>query len=133
LEQWVDLLRTENCRFVALQHGEHKRELTQVCGIGRCDVLDLGDSCTDIDDLASVVCALDLVVTVDNTLAHLSGALGVPTWVLLSVSPEWRYPRSGTVMPWYPSMRLFRQRAAPDWSSVFDQLKSELADAGKAS
>ena len=52
---------------------------------------------------------LDLVITVDNTVAHLCGALGMPVWILLPFSAEWRYARVGAALPWYPSARLFRQ------------------------
>jgi ADP-heptose:LPS heptosyltransferase len=69
-----------------------------------------------------VLSALDLVITVDNTVSHLAGALGIPVWTLLPSSPEWRYPRSGETMPWYPSMRLFRRAPGENWEPVMTRV-----------
>jgi hypothetical protein len=73
------------------------------------------------------VCALDLVVSVCTSLVHLAGALGRPVWVLAPLSPEWRYGISGETMPWYPSVRLFRQRAYAEWAPVVGRAAAELA------
>jgi tetratricopeptide (TPR) repeat protein len=81
---------------------------------------------SDLDDLAALMGALDLVVTVDNTNVHLAGALGRPVWVLLSGSPEWRYGASGDTMPWYPSARLFRRNQNEGWDEVLASLVLEL-------
>jgi len=62
--------------------------------------------------------SLDLVVTVDTMLAHLSGALGVETWTLLPHDADWRWQADRRDSPWYPTMRLFRQTEADDWASV---------------
>lgn len=69
---------------------------------------------------------LDLVVTVDTSLAHLSGALGQRTWVLLSFVPDWRWLRDRADSPWYPGMKLYRQQTAGDWSTVFARVASDL-------
>lgn len=66
-------------------------------------------------DTAAVMANLDLVLTCDTSIAHLAGALGRPTWVLLQAVPEWRWMLERTTSPWYPTMRLFRQRRAGDW------------------
>ncbi len=126
LQQWIDLLRLPQCRFFALQHGEHAQELEHFCSNERIDVTDLSHVCADIDELAAVVSALDLIVSVDNTLVHLGGALGKPTWVLLPVASESRYPREGERMPWYPSVRLFRHTGPRDATVAMRQMKREL-------
>ncbi|MCE7032275.1 hypothetical protein LY625_06520 [Lysobacter sp. GX 14042] len=82
---------------------------------------------------ASVLSALDLLVTIDSMPAHLGGALGVPTWVLLHHEPDWRWMEGRDDSPWYPGMRLFRQRAAGDWAGVVDQVMAALAAHGFAS
>ena len=69
---------------------------------------------------------LDLVITVDTSVAHLAGALGCPTWTLLSHTPDYRWMLDRDDSPWYPTMRLFRQSATRDWLEVMDQVRSEL-------
>lgn len=90
---------------------------------GLVDVLPGGG---DFDELASVLANLDLVVSVDTSVAHLSGALAQKTWVLLAHSPDWRWMEDRTDTPWYPSMRLFRQPAPGDWDSVVAAARAEL-------
>lgn len=80
----------------------------------------------DLDDLASLMGALDLVVSVDNTNVHLAGALGRPVWVIISNRPEWRYGASGDRMPWYPSSKLYRRDQNEDWDAVLGRLASGL-------
>jgi tetratricopeptide (TPR) repeat protein len=77
-------------------------------------------------DTAAVIANLDLVISADTSIAHLAGALGVPVWVALHTSSEWRWLLERRDSPWYPSMRLFRQTRAGDWSSVFGEIAREL-------
>lgn len=77
-------------------------------------------------DTAAVIANLDLVVTSDTSLAHLAGALGAPTWVLLRDVPDWRWRLAGEDCPWYPTARLFRQRRAGDWSGAVAALCAAL-------
>jgi tetratricopeptide (TPR) repeat protein len=82
---------------------------------------------SDFADTAEVVDAMDLVISVDTSIAHLAGALGKPLWLLLPYASEWRWKeRSSTTTPWYPSARLFRQTAQGQWDHVFCQLDQEL-------
>jgi ADP-heptose:LPS heptosyltransferase len=69
---------------------------------------------------------MDLVISVDTSLAHLSGALGRPTWVLLPEMPDWRWLRDREDSPWYPTMRLYRQTAAGDWNPVLARVAADL-------
>jgi len=80
----------------------------------------------DLDDLAALISALDLVISVANTNVHLAGALGRPVWVIVSHRPEWRYGASGDSMPWYPSSKLYRRDPNADWSAVLGRLAREL-------
>ena len=77
---------------------------------------------------AATIAALDLVITVDTMVAHLAGALGVPTFVALQYVPDWRWMFDRPDSPWYPTMRLFRQRTDGDWSTVFGEIESALDD-----
>jgi len=78
-------------------------------------------------ETAAIVNGLDLVITADTALAHLAGALGVPVWVVLQAVPDWRWLIGRADSPWYPTMRLFRQRAPGDWSELFERVSVELA------
>lgn len=80
----------------------------------------------DFGDTASLVQQLDLVVTVDTSLAHLSGSLGVPTWVLVTHLPDWRWGLAGETSAWYPSVKLFRQPAPGNWAAVLGEVKKSL-------
>jgi hypothetical protein len=93
--------------------------------------MDLGNRLDASDaafvDTAAVMAGLDLVITIDSALAHLAGALAVPTWVALACgAPDWRWLLDRQDSPWYPSVRLFRQRGAGDWTDVFERMASEV-------
>jgi tetratricopeptide (TPR) repeat protein len=77
-------------------------------------------------DAAAAIACCDLVITSDTAIAHLAGALGVPTWVALKCFPDWRWLLNRSDSPWYPSMRLFRQPAPGDWNSVFVEMEQAL-------
>jgi tetratricopeptide (TPR) repeat protein len=77
-------------------------------------------------DIAAAMNCVDLVVTSDTASAHLAGALGRPTWVALRLAPDWRWLLERSDNPWYPSMRLFRQRTEGDWQTVFDDIGAQL-------
>jgi Tetratricopeptide repeat/Glycosyltransferase family 9 (heptosyltransferase) len=80
----------------------------------------------DLDGTAALVTALDLVLSVDTSLAHLAGALGKPVWVLLPSAPDWRWREHGTTSAWYPTATLFRQAVAGDWSVPIEAVGTAL-------
>ena len=82
----------------------------------------------DFADTAAIVSQLDLVVSVDTSVAHLAGALARPVWVLLSMVADWRWLRERESSPWYPTMRLFRQPTLNDWPGAIAALRDEMAD-----
>jgi tetratricopeptide (TPR) repeat protein len=82
----------------------------------------------DFKHTAALCECLDLIVTVDTSTVHLAGALGRPTWLLLSASPDWRWFLERCDSPWYPSVELLRQRAVGDWPSVLSQLSGRLRE-----
>jgi tetratricopeptide (TPR) repeat protein len=83
---------------------------------------------SDFADTAAIISELDLVITVDTSVAHLAGALGRPAWVLLSNRPDWRWQLAGEVSPWYPTLRLFRQRHDGAWAPVVAAIAARLRD-----
>jgi hypothetical protein len=87
----------------------------------------LGDRIGDFADTAAIVQRLDLVISVDTSLAHLAGALAKPVWILLPHSPDWRWMLERPDSPWYPGARLFRQSAPGDWAGVIGQVSDALA------
>ncbi len=78
-------------------------------------------------DTAAVIKNLDLVITIDTSIAHLAAGLGTPTWLMLPYASDWRWLVDRTDSPWYPTMRLFRQKVVDDWASVVDSLYTELS------
>ncbi len=96
--------------------------------LARAGVTDLTPGFTDFADTAAAVQALDLVITVDTSVAHLAGALGKPVWILLPFVPDWRWLLDRTDSPWYPTARLFRQPKRGDWASVLKEVKQALTE-----
>lgn len=86
-----------------------------------------GADLQDFSDTAALCGLMDVVICVDTSVAHLSAALGMPTWILLPFNPDWRWLLHGSESPWYASVKLFRQRHHGDWTSVFSELRSDLA------
>ena len=77
-------------------------------------------------DTAAVMRQLDLIITVDTSIAHLAGGLGVPVWVPLPFPAEWRWLTDRVDSPWYPTMKLFRQTKRNNWADVITQIKQEV-------
>ena len=125
------LARVPGVRLISLQknHG-----LDQMASLPEgMEVATLGD---DFDsgpdafvDTAAVMASLDLVICSDTSIAHLAGALGRPVWVALSAVPEWRWMMQRGDSPWYPTMRLFRQKEHGGWPAVFAAMAAQLAEA----
>ncbi len=91
------------------------------------NLVHFGNELTDFDDTAAIIATLDLVVTIDTAVAHLAGAMGKPTWILLPHVPEWRWMLDREDTPWYPSARLFRQHRRGDWESVIERVRASLS------
>ena len=77
-------------------------------------------------ETAAIIANCDLVITSDTVVAHLAGAMGIPTWLLLHHIPDWRWGLKGNETSWYPSMRLFRQNVRNDWHEVMERVSIEL-------
>jgi hypothetical protein len=109
--------------FIALQ-----KYFTEAEGaiLGRRNVLHPGETLFDFTDTAALCPQMDLVITVDTSVAHLAGTLGLPVWLLLPWCPDWRWLLDRNDSPWYPTMRLFRQRARGDWEGLVKDVLHEL-------
>jgi len=122
LAQFAPLAGLPGVRLVSLQKGFGSEQVATV----DFPVLDLSarldEAAGPFMDTAAVIRGLDLVVTSDTAVAHLAGALGVPVWVALQFSPNWRWLRDREDSPWYPTMRLFRQTTFGGWADVFQRI-----------
>jgi tetratricopeptide (TPR) repeat protein len=110
--------------FVSLQ--KDPSSVDKAILIERTDIVDLTAHLTDFMETAALISCLDLVITVDTSVAHLAGALGRPTWILLPYTPDWRWLLDREDSPWYPTVRLFRQTETRDYASVLDRVRTEL-------
>lgn len=127
IDRFVPLFQIPGIAFYSLQIGpraDDLREFGEYSGLIR----DLRDLQQDFADTAAIVRQLDLVITVDTSLLHLSGGMGLPAWGLISRRSDWRWMgHDRTDTPWYPSVRLFRQPALNDWEALMRNVAAELA------
>jgi hypothetical protein len=121
LEEFAPLALPD-VRLSSLQVGPAAADL----GSASFPLEDLGSTFADFGDTAAAMVRLDLVVTIDTAVAHLAGALGLPTWVALPFASDWRWLKDREDTPWYPSLRLFRQDRPGHWASVFAPMSAEL-------
>lgn len=124
------LLALEAVRFVSIQHEPAAEESERARTM---NVAVWEEATADCEDTAALIAALDLVITVANTNAHLAGALGKRAWVLLNDSPEWRWLRAGNRSPWYPSLELMRPAGRPWWDATVNRLAGRLREESHAS
>jgi len=113
-----------DARFISLQ--KDPRPTDQDVLRERAGILDHTAALTDFSDTAALIACLDLVITVDTSVAHLAGAMGCPTWILLPYTPDYRWLLGRDDSPWYPSVRLFRQTETHDYADVIVRVRDEL-------
>ena len=126
LEALLPLLSVPGHRFVSLQYGDCADELEKVRERHGCTIHHYQEAIDDYDETAALVSALDQVISVQTAVVHLSGALGKPVWVMVPLTPEWRYMAHGERMPWYPAARIFRQSRQGEWGPVIAQVVSAM-------
>lgn len=121
------LFGRSDVRWVSLQYGDHESLENQAAAASTPILIDRSvDQLLNIDIFAAQIAAMNLVITIDNSTAHLAGALGVRTWVLLPFAPDWRWLLAREDSPWYPTLRLFRQPKRGDWQSVVEKIQNAL-------
>ncbi len=91
------------------------------------NLVELHDDGSTLEDVAAIIANLDLVISVDTSIAHLAGALAKPVWTMVARAADWRWMTDRSDSPWYPTMRLFRQRDRGDWDPVIDEVRCELS------
>jgi tetratricopeptide (TPR) repeat protein len=131
LERWGPIFQVPGVRFVNIQYGPAGAEAAAAqrrFGIALDDGSDC-DPLSNLDDFAAKLAALDLVVSVDNSTAHLAAALGKPVWTLLPFAADWRWMLDRESTPWYPTMRLLRCRAADNWTELLQRTARLLTSA----
>ena len=123
----IGVMATGNPKFLKHAHRTPPEE-AELLALGR-DLRPEATGARDFRDTAEIVAGLDLVVTIDTSMAHLAGSLGAPTWILLpALDSDWRWLRGRSDSPWYPSARLFRQPTPGDWAGALAAVKAALAD-----
>ena len=118
------LWQVPNCQFISLQKGPGEEE------IGKFDLplLALGHELTDYADTAAVLQNLDLLITIDTSIAHAAGALARPVWAMIPYRPDWRWFLGRSDSPFYPTMRLFRQKVRKDWTATIAEVVAALVE-----
>jgi hypothetical protein len=124
--QLQPLLALREFHFVALQKEVPAEDLPLLQDAPMTTFL--GERQVDLADAAAMIALVDLVITIDTSIANLAGAMGKPTWVLLPFSGDWRWMVGREDSPWYPTARLFRQPAPGDWDSVVARVVQALRD-----
>ena len=124
LDVLVPLAKLPDVQFFSLQKGEPARQAAG--GGGDLELIDRTHELADFADTAALVANLDAVVSADTSVAHLAGAMGKPTALLLPFAPDWRWLIDRDDSPWYPTMRLFRQPKRGDWHSSVQSLVNQL-------
>ncbi len=122
LQMLANLLDVD-ARFISLQKDPRPSD-KQV--LGGLDIVDLAERLSDFEETAALISCLDIVITVDTSVAHLAGGLGCPVWILLPYRPDYRWLLGRADSPWYPTARLFRQDERRDYDRVIDRIRSEL-------
>jgi Flp pilus assembly protein TadD len=128
LKHFAALARVPGVQLISLQKGHGLEQLAGASGAFMPIDLSrqIDESGGAFLDSAAVMANLDLVISSDTSLVHLAGALGVPTWVALSTCSDWRWLRDRDDSPWYPSLRLFRQKTRGNWTEVFANIAEAL-------
>jgi tetratricopeptide (TPR) repeat protein len=125
LESFIPLLNTKGFNFYSLQFGEREKDI--IFYNLENSLINLEKDLDGFMSTAELIEKLDLIISIDTSMAHLAGALGKPVWTLLSFLPDWRWMLGRDASPWYPSMRLFRQDTPGDWKGVIEDVQIALS------
>ena len=130
---YAPLARLPNVTLISLQmtHGlDQLQSLPEGMSVSTLGP-DFNAGPDNVVDTAAVMKSLDLIISTDTSVPHIAGALGCPVWVLLKAAPDWRWQMEREDCPWYPTMRLFRQKTAGDWDDVIarvvDAVREQMA------
>ncbi|WP_135074733.1 tetratricopeptide repeat-containing glycosyltransferase family protein [Terasakiella sp. SH-1] len=124
LERFLPLAGYKDITLFSLQKGDRTEDLKN--SGGNCLIIDAGKEIKDFADTASLISQLDLIITIDTSVAHLAGAIGKEVWLMLPFTPDWRWMGKREDSPWYSQMRLFRQPVPGDWDQAFKNMYHAL-------
>jgi tetratricopeptide (TPR) repeat protein len=124
VDRFAPLFELAGAQFFSIQVGPRAADIEPY--LARPNVASVSGQLTNLAQTLAVIDQVDLVVAVDTSVVHLAGAYGKPVWTLLAFGGEWRWMLDREDTPWYPSMRLFRQRAPGDWDEVFQRVRARL-------
>lgn len=124
LDTFAPLAALPDISLVSLQKGGAQAQIGNYWG--RAPLINLGPEVHDYGDTMAIVENLELIVTVDTSVAHLAGAMGKPVWIMLPYAPDWRWLLERDDSPWYPTVRLFRQSVARDWQPVVAAIAGKM-------
>ncbi|OGI23253.1 MAG: hypothetical protein A2255_06245 [Candidatus Melainabacteria bacterium RIFOXYA2_FULL_32_9] len=124
LEYFLKLSQIKDVKLFSFQKGYGIEQLEDISE--RIEIINLGETFNDFLDTAAAIENLDLFITIDTSVAHLSAALNKPTWILLSYVPEWRWGLTGETSYWYNSVELFRQRDPGNWDELLNRVTKKL-------
>src|SRR5262249_52463548 len=119
-EQFAPLAAIKNARFFSLQKGPAAGQASKPPG--GMELIDYTNELNDFTDTAAMLMNIDLLISVDTSVVHLAGALGRRVWMLVPYMPDWRWMMGREDSPWYPTLRLFRQRVRGDWGEVVNRV-----------
>jgi tetratricopeptide (TPR) repeat protein len=118
------LFKQKECIFYGLQHGNEGKLLKPY--ENKNSIINLSEKLGDFAQTAKIIGQLDLLISIDTYAVHLAGAMGVPTWIILPFSSDWRWHENLVDNTWYPSVRLFKQKLPGDWSHPMSKVAAEL-------
>ncbi|MFZ1987124.1 MAG: tetratricopeptide repeat protein [Desulfatitalea sp.] len=125
-DDFLSISRLPGVRLYSLQKNRDTSEYAHLVDCGA--MIHLGDHLKDFGDTAAAISNMDLIITVDTSVAHLAGAMGHPVWILLCHRPDWRWGLKGAGNDWYPSARLFRQPKMGAWEPLFEMVRDALVE-----
>ena len=124
LEHFAPLSQIHGVKLYGLQKGKAAEQMDDLAKT--LPIVNISKDFDDFTDTAAAIENMDLVISVDTSVLHLAGAMGKRTWALLPYSPEWRWMLERPDSPWYPTMKLFRQKKLKDWRGLFQKVTEEL-------
>ena len=125
LNDFVPFFQNIDSEFVNLQYGDHNKEIEKINKIlgKRLFLPEIGDNFKDLELLAAKATVCDFIITIDNSTVHLCGSLNIPTFLLLSEIPEWRWgEEDATDSLWYPSVKLIRKKSTGSWKNALETI-----------
>lgn len=126
LENFTRLAKIKNVRLFSLQKGQAIEQINNWPEDEDMELINLGQQFKDFTDTAAAIENIDMIISVDTSVAHLAGAMGKTAWALIPYQADWRWMLNRQDCPWYPTIRLFRQKHHSDWDSVFQRVAEQL-------